>query len=145
MNLLRRSQSFRGPGKSKSLLEEENEDDDAEEKEDNKKGGDKEPRRRLPPRTKSNDLSSLPPEERQYARTAARGVTRSKSLKAERPNLDKASKNVASRLQAMRTTGAGTPSRSSGASGRRGERRNGSSGGDGAAEAAAPKAVGLQW
>lgn len=109
VRLMRMSESLRVDSK-KNLLEDSvsdhNEDEGGEEKKDEK------PRERKPPRRSfSNDLA---PEEQQYARTAARGVTRSRSLKAERPNLDKASKNVAARLGKLSSTTSERPKGMSG-------------------------------
>jgi hypothetical protein len=130
VQLLRRSQSFRGPSsKSNSLLVDVEEEGGADDnKEEGTKRGDR--------RTTSNDLSKLAPEERQYARTAARGITRSKSMIAEKPNLEKASNAVANRLSKMRVAGEGGP-----------KSRLRNSGGDEARkdDPASPKAVTLQW
>ena len=140
VNLLRRSQSFTNRGSKGSDLLGENGSDEEGDGKDKKDGGkddgkSKRGARKPIKRTNSNDLSSLPPEEQQYARTAARGVTRSKSLKAERPNLDKASKNVANRLNAMRSSG------EKDSAGRASSRyRTDSKGSD-----ASPKGVALQW
>lgn len=145
VTLLRRSQSFSNRGSKKLSLvgETDNDDDDNDEKSDEEgidgKSGDKSKRTKKPPRrSTSNDYKALPPEEQQYARTAARGVTRSKSLKAERPNLEKASRHVADRLQALGVSG----SKEGGGSNSRGK----TSGKDGKAFEGAPKTTGgLKW
>lgn len=107
VKLMRRSSSFRTDSKRNLLGESFNngELDESEEKKKDDHGSRRKPMRR----TTSNDLSALAPEERQYARTAARGVTRSKSLKAERPNLDRASKNVAARLGKLKVSSNDAP------------------------------------
>lgn len=90
--LLRRSQSFSNRSSGAKL----NISDHSEEK---KEGGpDRE--RKVPER--SNSGFSTTDEDRQYARTAARGVTRCKSLRGEKINIDNTTKSVASKLQAMR-------------------------------------------
>ena len=142
VKLLTRSQSFSNrSSKASSLMDgsDGGEGDGNDDEKDEKSKRTKKPIKR----TNSSGLSELPPEEQQYARTAARGVTRSKSLKAERPNLDKASKNVANRLQAMRGATSSKDTSSSGASSRYRTKDT-----DGAATDAAkpaPKPVGLQW
>lgn len=107
VKLMRRSSSFRTDSK-RNLLGDSFNNGELDESEEKKKD-DHSTRRKPMRRSTSNDLSALAPEERQYARTAARGVTRSKSLKAERPNLDRASKNVAARLGKMRVSSNDAP------------------------------------
>ena len=134
VKLLSRSQSFTNRSSKSSEVTD-----------DGEGGKDKEKSRgtRKPLQRQKSGLSELPPEEQQYARTAARGVTRSKSLKAERPNLDKASKNVANRLQAMGSTDSGA--RKSGSSSRYQTKSNDKAAADAASDKVAPKPVGLQW
>ena len=142
VKLLTRSQSFSNrSSKASSLMdgldggEGDGNDDDNDEKSK---------RTRKPiKRTTSSSYSELPPEEQQYARTAARGVTRSKSLKAQRPNLDKASKNVANRLQAMRVSSGEKDASSADPSCR--YRTKDTDGTATDAAKPAPKPVGLQW
>lgn len=138
VKLLSRSQSFSNRS-SKPLVE--NDDGDGDDGKSEKRGT------RKPMRRSKSGLSELPPEEQQYARTAARGVTRSKSLKAERPNLDKASKNVANRLQAMRSTSGSTDSndRKSSSSSRYRTKDTDGAEADAAGDKLASKPVGLQW
>ncbi|CAB9530341.1 expressed unknown protein [Seminavis robusta] len=134
VQLLRRSQSFKGDKKSGASL---TRDKDDEEKKDEG--------RRAPRRPNSKESSALPEEDQQYARTAARGVTRSKSLKAERPNLTKQSSQVMSRLNKMKGAGPGKEGPSSRHRTRESKSKDGNSEVKKEAAAASPKATGLQW
>jgi hypothetical protein len=111
VRLLRRSQSFasRSPNSSSHSLSDTASEhhpkdptkEGGEENSGEEKKGDESPVRKTPSR--SNSGLQISPEEQQYARTAARGITRTKSLRAERINIDATTKSVANKLQSMRS------------------------------------------